>query len=165
MITNKDIRVDNGNLVLNGDKYPLDGQSPEAIMKIVKDNSDSTPTAESTNPVTSGGVYTAIDAVSDDVEGVASGLFAIPKTDISASSVDDFLVQALADIKAVSNANNNASINRMYGWVGVDQYVIQALRMTPKWIYAFVFSYDRAYIIEYNCNDDTIASKKTFTLT
>lgn len=60
MITNKDIRVENGNLVLNGDKYPLDGQSPEAIMKIVEDNSDTTPTANSTAPVQSGGVYSAI---------------------------------------------------------------------------------------------------------
>ena len=61
MITNKDIRVENGNIVINGDKYPLDGQSPEAIMQIVEDNSDTTPTENSNAPVTSGGVYTAID--------------------------------------------------------------------------------------------------------
>ena len=60
MITNKDVRIENGNLVLNGDKYPLDGQSPEAIMQIVKDNSDTTPTDASTNPVTSGGTFTAL---------------------------------------------------------------------------------------------------------
>ena len=63
MITNKDVRVENGNLVLNGDKYPLDGQSPEAIMQIVEDNSDTTPTENSDAPITSGGVYTAINAV------------------------------------------------------------------------------------------------------
>ena len=61
MLTNKDIRVENGNLVLNGDKYPLDGQSPAAIMQIVKDNSDTTPTVNSTAPITSGGVYSAIN--------------------------------------------------------------------------------------------------------
>ena len=61
MITNKDIRVENGSLIINGDPYPLDGQSPEAIMQIVKDNSDTTPTAESTNPVTSAGIKSAID--------------------------------------------------------------------------------------------------------
>ena len=60
MITNKDIRVENGNLVLNGDKYPLDGQSPEAIMQIVEDNSDTTPTENSTAPITSGGIFTAL---------------------------------------------------------------------------------------------------------
>lgn len=60
MITNKDIRVENGFLIINGDKFPLDGQSPEAIMQIVEDNSDTTPTENSTAPVTSGGVYTAI---------------------------------------------------------------------------------------------------------
>ena len=61
MITNKDIRVENGSLIINGDPYPLDGQSPEAIMNIVEDNSDTTPTASSTNPVTSGGVKTYVD--------------------------------------------------------------------------------------------------------
>ena len=65
MITNKDIRVENGSLILNGDPYPLDGQSPEAIMAIVKDNSDTTPTENSTKPVTSGGVFTSL---SDKVE-------------------------------------------------------------------------------------------------
>lgn len=60
MITNKDVRVENGNLVLNGDKYPLDGQSPEAIMAIVEDNSDTTPTEDSIKPITSGGVYAAL---------------------------------------------------------------------------------------------------------
>lgn len=65
MITNKDIRVDNGNLVINGDKYPLDGQSPETIMEIVEDNSDTTPTENSTAPITSGGVYTALGTKQD----------------------------------------------------------------------------------------------------
>ena len=60
MITNKDIRVENGSLILNGDPYPLDGQSPEAIMEIVEDNSDTTPTENSTAPITSGGIYNTI---------------------------------------------------------------------------------------------------------
>ena len=63
MITNKDIRVENGSLIINGDPYPLDGQSPEAIMQIVKDNSDSTPTENSDVPITSGGVFTALAAL------------------------------------------------------------------------------------------------------
>ena len=65
MITNKDVRIENGNIVINGDKYPLDGQSPEAIMQIVKDNSDTTPTENSTAPITSGGVYTALGSKQD----------------------------------------------------------------------------------------------------
>lgn len=65
MITNKDIRVENGFLIINGDKYPLDGQSPETIMEIVEANSDTTPTENSTAPVTSGGVYTALGAKQD----------------------------------------------------------------------------------------------------
>lgn len=65
MITNKDIRVEAGNLVLNGDKYPLDGQSPEAIMAIVEDNSDTTPSENSDAPITSGGVFTALGTKQD----------------------------------------------------------------------------------------------------
>ena len=67
MITNKDIRVENGSLILNGDLYPLDGQSPEAIMEIVEDNSDTTPTENSTAPITSGGVYNSDKAISDTI--------------------------------------------------------------------------------------------------
>ena len=65
MITNKDVRVENGNIVINGDKYPLDGQSPEAIMQIVEDNSDTTPTENSKAPITSGGVFTALGTKQD----------------------------------------------------------------------------------------------------
>jgi hypothetical protein len=65
MITNKDIRVENGSLIINGDPYPLDGQSPEAIMEIVEDNSDTTPTENSDAPITSGGVYTALGTKQD----------------------------------------------------------------------------------------------------
>ena len=70
MITNKDIRVENGSLIINGDPYPLDGQSPETIMEIVKDNSDTTPTENSTAPITSGGVYTALANKQSVVEQV-----------------------------------------------------------------------------------------------
>ena len=65
MITNKDIRVENGSLIINGDPYPLDGQSPEAIMQIVEDNSDTTPTENSDAPITSGGVFTALGTKQD----------------------------------------------------------------------------------------------------
>ena len=67
MITNKDIRVENGFLIINGDKYPLDGQSPEAIMEIVKDNSDTTPTENSDAPITSGGVFTSIFTLAEQL--------------------------------------------------------------------------------------------------
>lgn len=71
MITNKDIRVENGFLIINGDKFPLDGQSPETIMEIVEDNSDTTPTENSTAPVTSGGIYTALGTKQDSITNLA----------------------------------------------------------------------------------------------
>lgn len=67
MITNKDIRVENGYIIINGDKYPLDGQSPETIMQIVEDNSDTTPTENSTAPITSGGVFAADKDITDTI--------------------------------------------------------------------------------------------------
>lgn len=187
MITNKDIRVENGFLIINGDKFPLDGQSPETIIEIVEDNSDTTPTENSTAPVTSGGVYTALATKQDTltfdtaptdestnpvtsggvytpIKKLSDGLFNPISKSITASTENDFLLQAFADIKADSNANNNASINRIFTWTGNDQYIVQAFRMNATWIYALVFSYDRAYIIEYHCVNDTISVKKTFTL-
>ena len=74
MITKKDIRVENGFLIINGDKYPLDGQSPEAIMQIVKDNSDTTPTENSDAPITSGGVFAALGEGSLKVAEVSGGV-------------------------------------------------------------------------------------------
>lgn len=67
MITNKDIRVENGFLIINGDKYPLDGQSPEAIIAIIEAACDTTPTENSDAPITSGGVYTALGAKQDEL--------------------------------------------------------------------------------------------------
>jgi hypothetical protein len=190
MLTNKDIRVENGNLVINGDKYPLDGQSPEAIMQIVEDNSDSTPTAESTAPVTSAGIKTYVDtaigdltqtgltgvSVADQLEdakgqiaNVASGISAIAKKVITANDENDFLAQVFADLKADTQqyilADKYASIHRIYGWLGTNTYIVDAVRATGKWIESIVYAYDRLYIIEYNCDDNVIGTKKTATLT
>ena len=90
MITNKDVRVENGNLVLNGDKYPLDGQSPEAIMQIVEDNSDTTPTENSTAPITSGGVFTANKAISEQITGIENEIAFQLFDSEDFSSWDDF---------------------------------------------------------------------------
>ena len=81
MITNKDIRVENGSLIINGDPYPLDGQSPEAIMQIVEDNSDTTPTEDSAAPVTSDGIYKAIE----NVNTTKTGTFTLDSTQSGAN--------------------------------------------------------------------------------
>ena len=82
MITNKDIRVENGNLVLNGDKYPLGGQSPEAIMQIVEDNSDTTPTENSEAPITSGGVFAALAGIAGQIGELHFAVFEHEFTDV-----------------------------------------------------------------------------------
>jgi len=85
MITNKDIRVENGSLIINGDPYPLDGQSPEAIMQIVKDNSDTTPTENSTNPVESGGVFDKLKEIHPSADKLTAEVF-------ESNSVSDIVI-------------------------------------------------------------------------
>ena len=109
------------------------------------------------------------DAAREQIANVASGISLMAHKNISNSTEDDFLLSVFADIKADSNAYTTAQsfacINRIYTWSGHDHYCVIANRISTTWIYAFVYSYDRAYIIEYNCTNNSIAIKKTFTLT
>lgn len=109
MITNKDIRVENGNLVLNGDKYPLDGQSPEAIMEIVEDNSDTTPTENSDAPVKSGGIYNKIGDLTQT--GLTGDSVADQLTDISANL-----------IKRSAGSSMTITMPVVWGYFYPDQY-------------------------------------------
>lgn len=114
MITNKDIRVENGNLVLNGDKFPLDGQSPETIMEIVEDNSDTTPTENSTAPITSGGVYTALGTKQNTLT------FDSVPTDASTNPVTSGgLYNTIGDLTqtGVTGADVAAQISNLFGLV------------------------------------------------
>ena len=127
MLTNKDIRVENGNLVLNGDKYPLDGQSPETIMEIVEDNSDTTPTENSTAPVTSGGIYTAIankiKMIIPETQYYTSTSTNLEYTGVSIECPSDhtYIVRAKCDWSnantqsiAVSDSSSDASSQRLF---------------------------------------------------
>lgn len=104
MITNKDIRVENGFLIINGDKYPLDGQSPEAIMQIVEHNSDTTPTENSDAPVTSGGIKTYVDnailPIITDLKDFKN-LFASSPTSTSVTYTFSIPANAIAELTAV----------------------------------------------------------------
>lgn len=108
MITNKDIRVENGNLVLNGDKFPLDGQSPEAIMEIVEDNSDTTPTASSNKPVKSDGIKTYVDNAVSSINTKLKdfkNLFVPDPESTSATYTFSIPTNAIAELTAVSGTN------------------------------------------------------------
>ena len=108
MITNKDVRIENGNIVINGDKYPLDGQSPEAIMQIVEDNSDTTPTASSNNPVKSGGIKTYVDNTikSEYVSGNIATLDANSRTTIEIALTIPTGYAALGITSAFTSSSN-----------------------------------------------------------
>lgn len=115
--------------------------------------------------LTGDSVADQLTTVKGQVNDVSRGISAITHKNITASTENEFLLAALADIKADSNSYTYASINRTYTWPGHDHYVILGYRVIPTWIYAFVYSYDRAYILEYNVANEVISVKKTFTLT
>ena len=146
MITNKDIRVENGNLVLNGDKFPLDGQSPETIMQIVEDNSDTTPTENSTAPVTSGGVYTALvtkqDTLTFDNTPTASSNNPVKSGGIK-SYVDDLIKTEYVSATIASMAGDSDTAVTMaltvplgYTAVGVTEVITSTrnVAVTGSWI-------------------------------
>lgn len=111
MITNKDVRVENGNLILNGDKFPLDGQSPEAILQIVEDNSDSTPTENSTAPVTSGGVFAALagkeDTLTFDTAPTAESTNPVTSAGIK-TYVDNAILPKLSLFESIQTTTGNS---------------------------------------------------------
>ena len=115
--------------------------------------------------LTGDSVADQLTTVKGQVNDVSRGISAITHKNITASTENELLLAALADIKADSNSYTYASINRIYTWAGRDHYVILGYRVTSAWIYAFVYSYDRAYILEYNIANEVISVKKTFTLT
>lgn len=105
----------------------------------------------------------------EQIDILTSGITVIPRKVLSANNEDDFLSQVFADIKAdtATYASNlyYATINRIYGWLGTNTYIVYATRPSGKWINALVYAYDRLYVIEYNCDTNAISTKKTATLT
>ena len=132
MITNKDIRVENGFLIINGDKHPLDGQSPETIMQIVEDNSDTTPTENSDAPITSGGVFAADKDITDTIGDLT-------QTGVTGASVAAQL-EELVNVKTgtftlddtQSGANKNSLYIRQVGKVVTVQGYISGLTLTAS---------------------------------
>lgn len=103
------------------------------------------------------------------IANVASGISVIARKIFTANNENDFLAQVFADIKADSQAYATseyyASIHRIYGWLGTNTYIVDAVRPSGRWIDSIVYAYDRLYIIEYDCNNNVIGTKKTATLT
>lgn len=117
MLTNKDIRVENGNIVINGDKYPLNGQSPAAIMQIVEDNSDTTPTASSTNPVTSDGIKEYVDSAIGYVDKTINAETSGHGAPVRSSAGSYY--EPLADYTALGLARDKILGICLINWTGV----------------------------------------------
>jgi hypothetical protein len=101
------------------------------------------------------------------IADVTSGIELIPRKSLSANDENAFLLLAYADILSDMGAFVEPAkcITRMFTWYGHDHYIIQAFRVQTKWIYSFCFTDGKAYYIAYDCTNNSIALKKSFTLT
>ena len=114
MLTNKDIRVENGNIVINGDKYPLDGQSPEAIIAIIEAACDTTPTAESSAPVTSAGIKTYVDtAIGDLTQTGVTGADVAAQIETIGNKVDDLESITAYTVDDITDKHSSITINEL----------------------------------------------------
>ena len=104
----------------------------------------------------------------DQVTEVSSGIENITRKDLSANDENAFLTLAYADILSDMGAfvaEAPKCVTRIYTWFGHDHYIINAYRVQTKWIYSFCFTEGKAYYITYDCTNNSIIIKKSFTLT
>lgn len=146
--------------------------SPAQIRQYVLNDMDDVPTADSNNPVKSGGTKTYVDnAVSQlnaEIGVISSGIQEITRKTITANDENAFLALAYADILADMGAwvaESPKCVTRIFTWIGYDHYIINAYRVQSRWIYSFCFTEGKAYYITYDCNNNSIVIKKSFTLT
>jgi len=101
------------------------------------------------------------------VAEVSSGIELIPRKSLTANDENAFLAMAYADILTDMGAFSDPakSITRMFTWYGHDHYIINAYRVQTRWIYSFCFTEGKAYYITYDCTNNSIVIKKSFTLT
>lgn len=97
------------------------------------------------------------------------GITRVKTVIINADNEDAFILNALGQIKEETQEFETsieyASVNHIYAWFGNENYVFFGYRVSGTWLYALCFSWDRAYLLSYNCNAGTLYSKKTITLT
>ena len=102
------------------------------------------------------------------IADVTSGIENITRKDLSANDENAFLTLAYADILSDMGAfvaEAPKCVTRIYTWYGHDHYIINAYRVQTRWIYSFCFTEGKAYYITYDCNNNSIVIKKSFTLT
>ena len=114
-------------------------------------------------------VYYRDDTAREQIANVASGISPISKKSITANTENEFFAQVFADLKAdtetYATSSVYAAIRRIYIWTGNNSFIVDAARLSGKWLDALVYAWDRLYIFEYNCYDNVISTKKTATLT
>lgn len=102
------------------------------------------------------------------IADVTSGIENITRKSLSANDENAFLTLAYADILSDMGAfvaEAPKCVTRIFTWLGYDHYIINAYRIQTRWIYSFCFTEGKAYYITYDCNNNSIVIKKSFTLT
>lgn len=118
--------------------------------------------------LTGDSVAEQLDTAGGQIADVSSGIQDITRKILTASNEDAFLLLAFADILADMGpwvGESPKCVTRVYTAVGIEHYVINAYRVQPRWIYSFCFSEGKAYYISYDCDNNSIKVKKSFTLT
>ena len=138
--------------------------TPANIGAYSKSEIDNTVSGLATNTY----VNNAVSQLNDEIGVISSGIERITRKNLNANDENAFLVLAYSDILAdmgAWEASTPRCITRMYTWVGYDHYIIQAFRVQTRWIYSFCFTENKAYYITFDCNNNSIVIKKSFTLT
>lgn len=111
----------------------------------------------------------AVKDYDDVINNMRSGIFNTDIITLTGSTENDFLASAMAQLKTESNSNATATrygtIIKMISWSGYDHYIFFGYRVTAKWMYTLVYSFDRLLIVTYNCDTNAIDNIKRATLT
>jgi hypothetical protein len=145
------------------------GEIEDGHGNILKDMAKSSEIGDlSQTGLTGDSVADQLGTAKGQIADVTSGIENITRKSLSANDENAFLTLAYADILSDMGAfvaEAPKCVTRIYTWMGYDHYIIMAYRIQTRWIYSFCFTEGKAYYITYDCNNNSIVIKKSFTLT
>lgn len=149
--------------------FEATGEVKDGHGNILKDMAKSADVANeigdlSQTGLTGDSVSEQLETAGKQIADLNGEIVRMTKKNIESTDETDFLEKVFADIKAESNTYNNASIRHCYTWYSRDTYIVSAYRVSSTWIYATCFSWNRFYVIAYDCDNNRIDTKKTVSL-
>lgn len=152
--------IEAGDFTATGEVEDGHGNILSGVVDIIGDLSQTGLTGDS--------VAEQLDTAGGQIADVSSGIQDITRKTFTASNEDAFLLLAYADILADMGpwvSDSPKCVTRLYTALGIEHYIINAYRVQSKWIYSLCITEGKAYYITYNCDNNSIALKKSFTLT